>query len=125
MYLDVMGGRLTCAECLHSLEARVVDIMKAGVKVYLYGGGFLHSKTLVCDDYLSSIGSANIDFRSFYYNFEVSSFIYDRDVALALKDSFFDDTKQCRQLTVNGFIAECSLWERCLESVSRLFSPLL
>ena len=109
----------------YASRSYLVDIMKAGVKVYLYGGGFLHSKTLVCDDYLSSIGSANIDFRSFYYNFEVSSFIYDRDVALALKDSFFDDTKQCRQLTVNGFIAECSLWERCLESVSRLFSPLL
>ena len=102
-----------------------VDLMRAGVKIYLYTGGFLHSKTFVCDDYLSSVGSVNIDFRSFYYNFEVSAFVYGKDVAHDLKEIFLEDAKACRQLTLNRFIAERSLKERCAESLARLFSPLL
>lgn len=102
-----------------------VDLMRAGVKIYLYTGGFLHSKTFVCDDYLSSVGSVNIDFRSFYYNFEVSAFVYGKGVACDLKEAFLDDTKACRLLTLGGFMAERSLKERCAESLARLFSPLL
>ena len=102
-----------------------VNLMRAGVKIYLYTGGFLHSKTFVCDDYLSSVGSVNVDFRSFYYNFEVSAFVYGREVAHGLKEAFMEDTKMCRLLTLNGFMSERSLKERCAESVARLFSPLL
>ncbi|MBP3407532.1 MAG: cardiolipin synthase [Bacteroidaceae bacterium] len=109
----------------YATRSYLVDIMKAGVKVYLYGGGFLHSKTYVSDDYLSSVGSVNIDFRSFYYNFEVSAFVYGKDVALALKENFFEDMKSCKQLSLNGFMKGRSFKERCLESVARLFSPLL
>ena len=103
----------------------LMDIMKAGVKVYLYREGFLHSKTFVCDDYLSSVGSVNLDFRSFYYNFEVSAFVYGKSVARELKEQFLEDTKVCRALTPSGFMAERSFKERCAESVARLFSPLL
>lgn len=109
----------------YATRSYLVDIMKAGVKVYLYGGGFLHSKTYVSDDYLSSVGSANIDFRSFHYNFEVSAFVYGKGVALALKESFLEDMKRSKQLSLGGFMAERSFKERCLESVARLFSPLL
>ena len=100
------------------------DVMKAGVKVYLYSGGMLHSKTVVCDDYVSSVGSANLDFRSFYYNFEVNAFIYDRSVALGLKRTFLDDAEHCHQLTWSEYCARPFL-HRCLESFARLFSPLL
>jgi cardiolipin synthase len=100
------------------------DVMKAGVKVYLYSGGMLHSKTVVCDDYVSSVGSANLDFRSFYYNFEVNAFIYDRSVALGLKRAFLDDAEHCHQLTWSEYCARPFL-HRCLESFARLFSPLL
>lgn len=109
----------------YATKSYLVDIMKAGVKVYLYGGGFLHSKTYVSDDYLSSVGSANIDFRSFHYNFEVSAFVYGKEVAIALKENFFEDMKSCRQLSLNSFMKGRSFKERCLESVARLFSPLL
>ena len=100
------------------------SLLSAGVKVYLYSGGFLHSKTLVCDDDVSSIGSANLDFRSFYYNFEVNAFVYDKSVAQEMKSIFLEDQKQCRQLTLNEYAAR-PFSRRCLESVARLFSPLL
>lgn len=100
------------------------ELLNAGVKVYLYKDGFIHSKSIVCDDYLSSVGSMNLDYRSFYYNFEVSAFVYDKTVALDLKTSFLNDIKQCRQLTL-GEYRNRTLRERCLESCARLFSPLM
>lgn len=109
----------------YASKSYLADVMKAGVKVYLYNAGFLHSKTFVCDDYLSSVGSVNLDFRSFFYNFEISAFVYSKKVACTLKDIFLEDIKSSKLLTLNSFIAGRSFKERCLESFSRLFSPLL
>lgn len=100
------------------------DLLKVGVKVYLYNGGFIHSKSIVCDDYLSSVGSVNLDFRSFFYNFEVTSFVYDKGVAHELKHCFLEDTKRCRQLSLNEYNKR-TVRQRCLESCARLFSPLM
>ncbi len=100
------------------------DLLKVGVKVYMYRTGFLHSKSIVCDDYLSSVGSVNLDFRSFYYNFEVTSFVYDKGVAHRLKQCFHEDMKACRQLTLNEY-KKRTVWQRCLESCARLLSPLM
>ena len=99
-------------------------LFSAGVKIYLYRGGVLHSKTVVCDDYLSSIGSTNLDFRSFFYNFEVSAFVYDKGVAQNVKECFLKDLQQCRQLTLNEY-RQRSFFKRCAESFIKLFSPLL
>lgn len=100
------------------------DLLKVGVKVYLYKGGFLHSKAIVCDDYLSSVGSVNLDFRSFYYNFEVSAFVYDKTVAQELKEHFLNDIKVCKQLTLAEYRSR-SFGRRFAESCARLFSPLM
>ena len=122
--------RLMIPECSdnkvtdYASRSYLVDIMEAGVKVYLYTAGLLHSKTFVCDDSLCSVGSVNLDFRSFYYNFEVSAFVYGRKLAAVLKDKFLDEAECCRQLSLATF-KERPLKERCLESVARLFSPLL
>ncbi len=100
------------------------DVMAAGVKVYLYRGGFLHSKMLVCDDVLASIGSANIDFRSFECNFEINTFVYDEGVARQLKAVFMKDVRSCRLFTYKEY-KEHSLGQRLKESLARLFSPVL
>ena len=100
------------------------SLLSAGVKVYLYRGGMLHCKTVVCDDYISSIGSTNLDFRSFFYNFEVSAFVYEKTVAQKVKECFVNDLKNCRQLTANEYHRQ-SFYRRCAESFIKLFSPLL
>lgn len=100
------------------------ELLEAGVKVYLYEKGFMHSKVMVSDDALSSVGSANFDFRSFYYNFEGNAFVYDRAVAQSLKNSFLDDQKGCRQLSLRDYEAR-SFACRLAESAARLLSPLL
>lgn len=99
-------------------------ILEAGVKVYLYHKGFLHSKLMVSDDILSTVGSTNIDFRSFEHNFEVNAFIYDKETALKMKEIFIMDQRDCNQIVL-------SLWEKrprhkkVAESITRLLSPLL
>lgn len=97
----------------------------AGVKVYLYNAGFNHSKLLVSDDSLSTCGSANIDFRSFDNNFEGNAFIYDKDMALRIKDIFMKDTENC--ISFENYIKSrrLSFTQRLWESLIRLFSPLM
>ena len=100
------------------------DVILAGAKVYLYRGGFLHSKMLVCDDMLTSVGSANIDFRSFECNFEINTFVYDEGVAQQLKNAFLEDTRSCRMFTYKEY-KERTLKQRMKESLARVFSPVL
>lgn len=104
--------------------SNIGTLLDSGVKVFLYCAGMLHCKTLVCDGYLTSIGSVNLDSRSFFYNFEVSTFVYDSAVALKVKENFIDDLEQCRQLTVNEYRRRPFV-RRCAESLVKLFSPLL
>lgn len=100
------------------------EVMKAGVRVYLYQAGFLHAKTLVCDDYLSTCGSTNLDFRSFEHNFEVNAFVYDSSVALKMKEIFLEDQQYCKLLNVDNWQNRPLLY-RVGESSIRLLSPLL
>ncbi len=100
------------------------ELLEAGVKVFLYDKGMLHSKVVVSDDAVSSVGSANLDFRSFYYNFEVSAFVYDEAVARRLKSVFLNDERGCSLLTAREYAAR-SFAHRLASSAARLFSPLL
>ena len=118
----------------HTTDTRLVEwasrsyvrqAAETGVKVYLYKTGFNHSKLLVTDDNLCTVGSTNVDFRSFENNFEGNAFICDRDMALRMKAIFetdmtnsipYDDLEQKKR---PAFV------ERFLESIVRLLSPLL
>lgn len=100
------------------------DMLKAGVKVYLYEPGFLHSKLTVIDDSIACIGSANMDFRSFEHNFEISAFVYDTTFAQKMKKVFQHDIHHCEQVIPSRWLKR-SLKQRIPESFMRLFSPLL
>ena len=100
------------------------EILGAGVRIFLRQGEFIHSKTFVCDDYLSSIGSANMDARSFGINYEINTYIYDEEAALKNKAIFEKDLEKCRELTLEEW-SRRPWYKRLLESVIRLFAPLL
>ena len=100
------------------------EILGAGVRIFLRKGEFIHSKTFVCDDYLSSIGSANMDARSFGINYEINTYIYDEEAALMNKAIFEKDLEKCRELTLEEW-SRMPWYKRLLESVIRLFAPLL
>lgn len=100
------------------------ECLRAGVKIYLYEGGMLHSKTMIVDDDFSSIGSANIDFRSFEHNFESTMFIYSRDINRQLRHQFMSD--QAESSRVNPAVWRSRpMSQKAKESVVRLLSPIL
>lgn len=100
------------------------ELMEAGVEVYLYQYGFLHSKVLTIDGTVSSVGSANMDQRSFNLNFEVNALIYGEKITSRLEQDFWLDLTNSVQLDLEHF-KDRPMRHRVLESVSRLLSPLL
>lgn len=100
-------------------------VAEAGVKVYLYERGFNHSKILIADDSISTVGSTNIDFRSFENDFEANIFFYNRNMALRLKQVFMDDLQHCVRFSITGRHAKRPFFVRLWESMVRLLSPLL
>jgi len=114
---DSWLSQLACSSYLKFL-------LEAGVKILFYNKGFLHSKLMVSDDLFSTVGSTNVDFRSFEHNFEINAFIYDRNMALKMREIFLTDQHNCNQVVL-------SIWEKrkwyykVAESITRLLSPLL
>lgn len=100
------------------------SLIDKGVEIYQYENGFLHAKTFVVDGQISSVGSANVDFRSFKLNFETNAFCYDKNLANELRDAFEKDIEHCTRLTEEYF-AKQSLWLRFKQYFSRLLSPIL
>ncbi len=92
------------------------------IKVYRYNG-FIHSKTLVADDFISSVGTANFDIRSFNINFELNAVIYDRDFAVTCRNTFFKDIESCREIGSEEYRKRSRLQKLC-EGFWRLITPL-
>ncbi len=108
----------------YSSRSYIREMLTAGVKVYMYQKGFVHSKVIVSDDVVSSIGSTNMDFRSFEQNFEVTSFIYDTSFAKEVKASFDEDFSNSKFVLLKEW-RKRPLKQKILESFARVFSPLL
>ena len=100
------------------------ELIDANVKVYLYRRGFNHSKLIMIDGQFSSVGTANMDIRSFEDNFEVSAIIYDRRITEELEEQFLEDLSRCRLVTREYWETRPVL-HNIYEAVARLFSPLL
>jgi len=97
-------------------------LLKHGVKVYLHSG-FLHAKTLVIDDHVSTIGTANIDIRSFSLDYEVNAFIYNTEFAIKCRNTFLADIKDCTIFNIETY-SKRGLWKKIYESIWRFIAPL-
>lgn len=95
-----------------------------GANIYIYTNGFLHSKVLVIDDAVATVGTANFDIRSFSLNFEVNVFLYHRELAQRLVNDFKNDMQHCL-IGDNRYFQSQSLWKKMKQELSRLFSPIL
>ena len=100
------------------------DLLSSGVKCYEYTEGFIHSKMLIIDDIVTSIGTTNMDIRSFKLNFEINCFVYDRKLTALFKELFYQDLANSRQITREDY-KNRSFWQKIKEAFSRLLSPLL
>lgn len=102
----------------------VKDVVSAGVKVDFYENGYMHSKAIVSDDRVVTIGSTNMDVRSYEQDFEINAFIYDRELAKKMKHIFLEDEKHTWRVDPEKW-ADRPWPVRFKESLSRLLSPLL
>ncbi len=105
-------------------SAYIGELLDAGVKVYRYHKGFMHSKMAVIDGFYSTVGTTNMDIRSFQLNFEVNAFIFDEEIAGQLEEIFFNDLYDSTELTLEGYMRRSPLL-KARESLARLLSPLL
>lgn len=99
------------------------ELLEAGVKIYKYRG-FIHAKLLLVDGTVASIGTANMDIRSFQFNFEVNALVYDEVVYRRLEKDFFDDLECSDEVILEEFTNR-PFPDKVKESASRLLSPLL
>lgn len=107
-----------------SIRSFIEELLEVGVKVYFYQKGFMHGKVIIADDMVSSIGSANVDERSFSQNFEINAIIYGAKVCHELKTQFVLDMEKSQEIVLGEF-KNRRRKERVMESVARLFSPLI
>ena len=98
--------------------------LNAGVKIYLFQEGFIHSKVILSDDSVCSIGTANLDIRSLEQNFEVNALIYSKEETITMKKQFSAFQKNSKQLTLEEHSARPQI-DRVKEKLARLSSPLM
>ena len=106
------------------LSANIGLLIEYGVKIYRYGNGFIHSKTIVADGQVCSIGTANLDIRSFKLNFEVNAFIYNENVAKEQEAIFLNDQEKSK-LVIKEEYDKRSKSLKIKESLIRLLAPIL
>lgn len=102
----------------------VGELLKIGATVYRYEKGFLHSKVLIVDNEVVSVGTCNFDYRSFYLNFEINVNIYEKSTATTFKNQFFRDINDSKKLDFKDF-EQRGIYVRIKESILRLLSPVL
>ena len=100
------------------------EMMASGVKVYFYRPTNLHAKILVVDDSIGVIGSPNVDMRSFFLNFELGLFLFDRPQVAALAEGFREDLSRSEEIDPGRFARRPRML-RLLEDTCRIFSPLI
>ena len=98
------------------------ELLEAGVRVYQYEKGFIHAKVLTIDGTVSSVGSANMDIRSFDLNFEVNAFMYDAGITKILEDDFLKDLHSSVEITKEWYRRR-KWWFKVREAIARLISP--
>ncbi len=101
----------------------VEQFLEAGIKIYFYQKGFIHSKTLMIDDIFSTIGTTNLDFRSLETNFEINAFIYEKKFTRLMVKHFTNDLRNSREIKLHEW--EKRPWHfKLRESLAHIISPM-
>ncbi len=101
------------------------ELIQAGVKIYEYTPGFVHSKVFVSDDLKATVGTVNLDYRSLYLHFENGVYLFDCDAVQEVKQDFLQTIESCQVITLE-MAKNMTLAQRFVgRFVLRLFAPLL
>jgi cardiolipin synthase len=114
---DSMGAQ-------YASDSYIEQLLYSNIKVFRYKKGFMHAKSIVIDDVFTSIGTANLDYRSFSINFEINAMMYGVKIAKEMKKVFVEDLKECEEVYLERWV-ERTVTRKLKESVCRLWGPLL
>ncbi len=120
----VVPQRLDAPLVAAAARSHYLDLLDAGVRIYEYTSGLLHAKTMTADRKLAIIGSANVDMRSFWLNFEITLFIYDDDFSSLVRFMQVDYLNQSREVRRDNW-SRRSVVLRFADNCAQIFSPLL
>ena len=99
------------------------ELISAGVKIYEYTPGFIHSKMILCDDDVAVIGTINLDYRSFVHHFECACWMYQPDCYKDMVEDFKSTIKESKRITLDD-IPKQGIFKRLVVSFLKIFSPL-
>ncbi|MGV8814307.1 MAG: cardiolipin synthase [Gelidibacter sp.] len=108
----------------HATNSYIECLLDANIKIYRYYKGFIHAKTIVVDDVFCTVGTTNMDYRSFNINFEINAIIYNKEKSLELKSHFFEDLNDSEAIDKERWLNRSKI-EKFKESYCRLWAPLL
>ena len=98
-------------------------LLEAGARIFEFTPGFVHTKTMVADDLYASVGSCNLDYRSFYLQFENGVWLCGDPAVLSVRDDFLQTMEVCQEITLDD-CRTLSFPRRIVQTVYRLFAPL-
>ena len=107
----------------YSMQSYFNELLQVGIEIYR-SSNFLHSKIIITDNEIVSVGSGNFDYRSFEQNFETNALVYDEKVAQKISENFLKDCEKSNLLTLEAHDSR-SFYNKILEGLARLFTPLL
>ena len=119
----ILPGKSDSVIAFWNTLSYIEELLEAGIKVFLYEKGFNHSKYILVDNIFASVGSANVDMRSFDLNFEIAALIYDENFAQRLHTVFKNDLTCSRQVILEEWYAR-KRTSKYKESLSRILGPL-
>ncbi|WP_321335281.1 cardiolipin synthase [uncultured Bacteroides sp.] len=102
----------------------VHKLMKRGASIYLFNGGFHHSKVMMVDSLFCTVGSANLNSRSLRYDYEINAFIFDKKTTKELSDIFEADKSFSTLLTPQRW-KQRSKWKRLVGWIANIFTPFI
>ena len=100
------------------------ELLKSGIRVYEYTPGFVHSKLMVADDRMGTVGSVNLDYRSFYHHFECGVYLYENSAIKSMEKDFNDTLEECIEVTVD-YYKSIKWYQKVIGRVFRLIAPLM
>lgn len=121
----IFPGRFDHLTVYYASRTYLSELIKCGVKVYFYNShSFIHAKVMTVDGKISTVGTANMDIRSYQLNYEINALIYDSEVTEILEEQFYEDLRQSIKLTAEAY-DDSPIYVKIFEAVARIFSSLL
>lgn len=118
-------GRYDHITVYYASRTYLAELMRCGVKVYFYDDdSFVHAKVMAVDSKICTVGTANMDIRSYELNYEINAVIYDSEITVMLEEHFYEDIQHSTVFSIEEYDSS-PLYVKLFEAITRLFSAIL